>query len=80
MDALARLNPVKPPKVNRNKNPIAKRLHVVVLIAPVHKVNYGYRELKINLSYTLNAQRRVILEPNLVIITFFYKSKRSLCY
>ena len=38
MDALARLNPVKPPKVNRNKNPIAKRLHVVVLIAPVHKV------------------------------------------
>ena len=38
MAALARLNPVKPPKVNRNKNPIAKRLHVVVLIAPVHKV------------------------------------------
>jgi hypothetical protein len=38
MAALARLNPVKPPKVNRNKNPIAKRLDVLVLIPPVHKV------------------------------------------
>jgi hypothetical protein len=38
MDAFARVNPVKPPKVNRNKNPIAKRLPVVVLIAPVHRV------------------------------------------
>jgi hypothetical protein len=38
MAALARLNPVKPPKVNRNKNPIAKRLHVFVLIAELHKV------------------------------------------
>ena len=38
MDAFARVNPVKPPKVNRNKNPIAKRLHVFVLLAEVHKV------------------------------------------
>ena len=38
MDALARLNPVKPPKVNRNKNPIAKRLHVVVLMNDKYKV------------------------------------------
>jgi hypothetical protein len=38
MAALARLNPVKPPKVNRNKNPVAKRLHVFVLVAEVHNV------------------------------------------
>ena len=61
MDALARLNPVKPPKVNRNKNPIAKRLHVVVLIAPVHKVNYGYRELKINLAEIVNPCLQLVI-------------------
>ena len=38
MAALARLNPVKPPKVNRNKNPVAKRLHVFVLIGELHNV------------------------------------------
>ena len=31
-------NPVKPPKVNKNKKPIAKSIGVLGVIDPVHKV------------------------------------------
>ena len=36
--ALANTNPVKPPKVNKNKKPIAKSIGVLGVIDPVHKV------------------------------------------
>ena len=38
MDPFAKVNPVKPPKVNKNKNPIAKRLGVITIIEPLHKL------------------------------------------
>jgi hypothetical protein len=38
MDPLAKVNPVKPPKVNKNKNPIAKRLGVITISEPLHKL------------------------------------------
>ena len=38
MDPFAKVNPVKPPKVNKNKNPIAKRLGVSTIIEPLHKL------------------------------------------
>jgi hypothetical protein len=38
MDPLAKVNPVKPPKVNKNKNPIAKALLGVTIIEPVNKL------------------------------------------
>jgi hypothetical protein len=38
MDPFAKVNPVKPPKVNKNKNPIAKRLGVITISEPLHKL------------------------------------------
>ena len=38
MVAFAKLRPLKPPKVNKNKNPIAKRLGVITIIEPLHKL------------------------------------------
>ena len=38
MDPFAKVNPLKPPKVNKNKNPIAKRLGVITIIEPLHKL------------------------------------------
>ena len=38
MDPFAKVNPVKPPKLNKNKNPIAKRLGVSTIIEPLHKL------------------------------------------
>jgi len=38
MDPLAKVNPVKPPKVNKNKNPIAKAFGVIRIIEPLHKL------------------------------------------
>ncbi len=32
------MKPVKPPKVNKNKKPIAKTIGVLTVIEPVHKV------------------------------------------
>ena len=38
MDPFAKVNPVKPPKLNKHKNPIAKRLPVITMIEPLHKL------------------------------------------
>ena len=38
MDPFAKVNPVKPPKVNKNKNPIAKMLGVITISEPLHKL------------------------------------------
>jgi hypothetical protein len=38
MDPLAKVNPVNPPKVNKNKNPIAKAVGVITIIQPLHKL------------------------------------------
>ena len=38
LDPFAKVNPVKPPKLNKNKNPIAKRLPVITMMEPLHKL------------------------------------------
>ena len=38
MDPFAKVNPVKPPKVNNIRNPIAKAFGVITIIEPLHKL------------------------------------------
>ena len=38
MDPFAKVNPVKPPKVNKDRKAIAKRLPVITMIEPLHKL------------------------------------------
>ena len=45
MDPFAKVNPVKPPKLNKHKNPIAKRLPVITMIEPLHKLPHQLNSL-----------------------------------
>ena len=45
MDPFAKVNPVKPPKLNKHKNPIAKRLPVITMIEPLHKLPHQLTSL-----------------------------------
>ena len=38
MDPFAKVNPVKPPKVNKDRKAIAKRLGVITISEPLHKL------------------------------------------
>jgi hypothetical protein len=39
VDPFAKVKPVKPPKLNKNKNPIAKAVGVTTISEPLHKVS-----------------------------------------